>query len=490
MDKIFYPIGVLASLAALCYKLPDLLRDPKSPMLRAFCAAVASLLWGFTFATPVIYVSFDRLVGVPNLARLMMHTGIMALSAALQRLLLYWAYPAEEAAARARRRVGGFLLAVATMTVLFILAPVDQDTTDFTTRYGAAPFVPWYLAVYLGYFGIALADIARLSNRYATFSGRPFLRRGLRSAAIGACFGVVYTVEKASYIVAKQFGIDLVPARVQENASPLLAGPGAILVLAGLTLPAWGPQLASLWAWAARYLAYQRLRPLWQTLYRATESIALEDPGDTGVLRGRIGRVVVRDPQALTDTMNLRDLDYRLVRRVVEIQDGRLALRPYLDAAVADSAELQARGAGLADQELQASVEAAVIAAAVVAKAEEREPAQRYTFPSFADEDLTSETARLGLVSQAIARLRPTRLAGVVTELSAPAVTVAAQLLIVAIDHRTGTAWWALAVLFGSVLPITFILTGARLGRWATHHVPLRRQRAVPMGFGALCMAT
>jgi membrane-associated phospholipid phosphatase len=497
VDKILYPLtGVIAWIAFL-YKLRDLRHDPKSPMLRSFCAALASVAYGLTFATPVVYVTFDRLVGVPNLARLMMHVGIMSFSASVQRLLLHWAYPGDDARARAARRIWVYVAAVAALTTLFILAPVDVDTVDFTTRYGDDRYIGWYMTVYIGYFGVALADIMRLCWRYAKAAGRPFLRVGLRCSAVGAGFGAAYTAEKAIFIVGKQLGVSLISTSAQENLSPVLSTSGATLVLFGLTLPAWGPSLASLAGWIRRYLAYQRLRPLWQTVYRATAEIALDEPVDAGVLAGRLLRPFVRDPLAVTDLVGARDLDYRLVRRVVEIRDGLLALRPYLDGTVAARAELDGGRAGLEADRLQAAIEAAVIAEAVVAKATDRAPAEEYVLTVRGGENLTAETAWLVRVAGALRELRQrpavTTAAKIITELAAPAVMAATQLLIVALAGPTGGAatlgWWALATLFGSVLPIGFILWGARTGRWASHHVPQRGHRLVPLGTGGLIMA-
>ena len=55
----------------------------------------------------------------------------------------------------------------------------------------------------------------------------------------------------------------------------------------------------------------------------------------------------------------------RLYQRVIEIRDAALMLRPYRDPEVASAAALVARAAGITGDELAATVEAAVLAAAV-----------------------------------------------------------------------------------------------------------------------------
>jgi membrane-associated phospholipid phosphatase len=84
------------------------------------------------------------------------------------------------------------------------------------------------------------------------------------------------------------------------------------------------------------------------------------------------------------------------------------------------------------------------------------------------------------------------RVARVVTEVCSPAVVVLLLPLAVA-WHATGyrigpTIGWGLVVaVFSSVLPMAFIVRGARLGRWDGHHVRNREGRLVPL---VLCLAS
>jgi hypothetical protein len=59
-------------------------------------------------------------------------------------------------------------------------------------------------------------------------------------------------------------------------------------------------------------------------------------PLTSGTLR-EINPEIALDPapSGFRDTLRIRDLDFRLYRRIIEIRDGRLALRPFLDADVA-----------------------------------------------------------------------------------------------------------------------------------------------------------
>ncbi len=85
-------------------------------------------------------------------------------------------------------------------------------------------------------------------------------------------------------------------------------------------------------------------------------------------------------------------------------------------------------------------------------------------------------------------RTNKQRLARLVTEVLAPAPTVAGLLLIVAWRSAPTAAeavkWGLLATLFASVIPFLFILRGVMRRRLTDHHVRLREQRPIPLLVG------
>jgi len=91
-------------------------------------------------------------------------------------------------------------------------------------------------------------------------------------------------------------------------------------------------------------------------------------------------------------------------------------------------------------------------------------------------------TAATGAGASASPRAR--RLARVVTEVCAPAVCGVVGLVAVAV-HNTGSgagaAWGGLAAIFVCGLPMAFVVTGVRDGRWDDHHVADRDKRALPL---------
>jgi hypothetical protein len=135
------------------------------------------------------------------------------------------------------------------------------------------------------------------------------------------------------------------------------------------------------WMWSA----YWRLYPLWDALRQEIPEIELPpEPGTRW------------------------NIPYRLHRRVIEIRDAQLALKPYSRAEIADQAAAAAKSAGLVPAKVTAVVEAAVIVDSLQShfrgsapRHEDIPPEQVSAAPR---NDIHAEVARLILVSQAISR--------------------------------------------------------------------------------------
>jgi hypothetical protein len=133
------------------------------------------------------------------------------------------------------------------------------------------------------------------------------------------------------------------------------------------------------------WIAYWRLRPLWAAMLQAVPYVRLRADQGSGF-----------------------GIRWRLLRRVVEIRDAELALRPYWRGDVAARASVAARSAGLSNDLQVAVVEAAVVMDAVDACVRGMPlPSRTPTFEQLwlaAGDDLQSEAARLVRVSQVINR--------------------------------------------------------------------------------------
>ncbi|MGW5053999.1 MAB_1171c family putative transporter [Actinokineospora sp. NPDC004072] len=333
MNAVLYPVCAGIAWVSLLFKLLGRGRGPG-----AVAVALFYLFMGLTFtiSDPRVWGLVSRVSGVPNLALLLSQAAVIGVAASQLAALTHWERPVEEARPRVRKQTYAFIGLVAAMAGLFALADLHtDDSTTAVIRYAGNWRYALYLMLYVTAFAVAQYLLVVRCLRYARAVGGRWLSRGLRLAAVGAAGGLVYVAARYADVLAGPLGLD--PAD-WEVVARLGAGVGGILTLIGFSVPGWGPQVRALRGWMHDYRAYRDLYPLWSALRTANPDLAL-------------------DPSAGRTTV--RDLDFRLHRRVVEILDGRRWLRPYLDPDAVQAP------AGLAGEDLRAHVEAAAIAAAL-----------------------------------------------------------------------------------------------------------------------------
>jgi hypothetical protein len=313
-----------------------------------------------TALTPAVYAFVGQVTGIGHLARLVGHGGMLFAAWAAQEFLAQMNGLGRGARWHAWWVCGSF----AVLCVLFALAP---------ELYPQQPGVLEYCVVYLAGQAPAFGNVVRLGLRYARAADAPALRTGMRLVAAGVSIALLYLVNKVVLTAAARFGFGypLGDTFVMSKGLPAAAD---VLVLVGATLPA-------VTGWLHRYRHYQHLGPLWRALYRAEPAIAL-------------------DPPAGPDVLHVGRLRLRLYRRVIEIRDGLLALRPYREDAVAAAARERARRAGLTGQRLEAAVEAAAVVAALRSRATGDQPASAAVTVA-GGADLASDTVFLSRVARA-----------------------------------------------------------------------------------------
>jgi hypothetical protein len=235
-----------------------------------------------------------------------------------------------------------------------------EHPSDFDETYAGDPVLGTFLLVYVGGFGVSLATLGWRSETFArrvarTEPSRSWLRRGLRTTAAGSAVAFGYCIGKAVLVIGSWLGGRPVAF---SQAAVACACAGALTITAGFTMPSWGPRMSAVRQWWRRAGSYLRLYRLWRLLYDAVPDIALQPPASR-----------------LADLALLRDLNYQLYRRVVEIGDGRLALAPYTDGD-ADQLEPLAAKAGVT---VDAMAEAARVRRAAAAVVEARRSGRTLT---------------------------------------------------------------------------------------------------------------
>jgi len=309
-------ITVLCWLAVV-YKGPATLRHRHEPAARSFWLTLVGIALGLTVLQQPTYGLIDHMLRQPNIARLLGDALALGASWTVQAFLWQLNY----ADSRGRRPLQAYRLALfaalVAMSVCFLRIPIRQEDIDLLTHHPAAPFVLVYRLVFLAYLAIALINVTRLSWHYAHGAVRPLMRLGLRQVAAGAVLGLLYVGHEALWVLAARLGgPSLSPAQMLPR---LLMASGIGLMVFGSTLPSWGPRvgLDALCRWFTAFRSLVRLYPLWPDLCLALPQIALFPP-----------------TSPLADRFSLGDVHFRLCRRVVEIRDGLLAVRPVAAASV------------------------------------------------------------------------------------------------------------------------------------------------------------
>lgn len=322
------------------------------------CFAVA-----FSAYAPAIRALEDSVT--PDFSRLVSNSATLSAAASVASVLLYLNHDAAEARRRVRRRLQLLTTAVITMVVAFAITPnsLRWSSAELHGHLDEAPTsLHVYSAAYIAYLGYAVYDCLTQTWTRSRTATRASQRLGLRTTAVGCIFALLYTAYKATNAVAAVFGWDAVPGgpRCTSLVTPVscafsVTAPaiGVLLITAGLTLPVaiWPITLFLRRRWERQSIT--DLGPLWEDFAAVLPEIVLE-------------------PDATTDG----EADFLLHRRVVEINDGILSLRPYRSLAVHQAAAREVDRRNLAGTTGgDAIVEAAVLAAAIRALKAGSEPA-------------------------------------------------------------------------------------------------------------------
>ncbi|MHC5904247.1 MAB_1171c family putative transporter [Streptomyces sp. S6] len=330
----------------------------------ALCAGTAMLL-----NSPAVAALLDR----PT-AEILLPYQLNAAAATFLALIAPGLGPTAPDPGRRRRRIRAAVVQQALTVGLFLAADVTVTDTAVT----AAPGRGWVLAacntLFAGYACWCLHTMARALLSRARDLRAGSLRTGFVLATLAtatAALWALWTLDDVASDLTRGS-----QASGEDLVSTTLGMITAVLATAGATATLWAAPVR--W-WRARR-AYRDLGPLWSALYAELPEIALTPHH--------------RQP--------LRQAEFALYRRVIEIRDGSLALRPYhRPEALALAAEAVSARADRADRE--AVFEAAVLAAALETKRSGQPPipVPGYPAPTACLETVEDEAAWLARVSRA-----------------------------------------------------------------------------------------
>ena len=250
-----------------------------------------------------------------------------------------------------------------------------------------APCLPWWLPMFIGQLIImscscpAQGMITVMAWRCLRGVSVRYARLGMRVVSCTVVAQLCLNLMRMAAVISCSSGAaDSEPVMmIVAAARPVTV----LLVIGGTTISGWYPFLATALRQAVLWRAYWRLYPLWLALVREVPEVELPSQPNTRF-----------------------DVRFRLHRRVVEIRDAQLALRPYCRSDVANHAIAAARSAGLAPEKYMAVVEAAVIVITLAGRrrgeAVHQDGDAAQCVGTGESNDLLSEAARLILVSKAM----------------------------------------------------------------------------------------
>lgn len=291
-----------------------------------------------------------------------------------------------------RRQLTGTSVVMAASLVTYLCAGVTRDGRDLVAAAGREGFLAAYNTLLTVHTAWCLAVFIVLIRRYTRYIRSRLVRGGLGLITASAALGLLWTVWSLGDVFSA-----LATGREDGCESTVSALAGLVCLLLGLggtMSSAWGPPAAARvrrtlvrlrawrgyrwigppWSaahdaadglrerlpngrafqtpagWLRAWHGYRRIAPLWTAMHAALPEIALTGPAL------RFGSMLPLGAQ------------FALYRRIIEIRDGHLALRPYFHPEVAAwAAEAEGSGLDAASARLAPIVEAAMIAAALEA---------------------------------------------------------------------------------------------------------------------------
>ncbi|MEH0970617.1 MAB_1171c family putative transporter [Micromonospora sp. CPCC 205546] len=357
-------VALTLAIVVAAYKLVPVGGTRRTDGTRYLSAFFLCIGLGLAVMSHPVLTAIGRVEPVPNLGRLLGNSLEMLAAYFLGALGQSIARPADT---RRWLRRHGVLLAGATFLMAALLVGADTTfTLNFVNAYSRDPVVVGYLVVFFSHIAGCLLTFIASVGGYVRHAPAGVLRTGLSLVVTGAALGIVWAAWSGVRPV-----VTLVTGRPLATALPIGSTLGSLCMLfwlAGATLTAWGDRITAPLRWLRALRRLRRIEPLWRAMRAAVPHVALNTSGG----------------------WPLPGAEFALYRRVIEVRDAQLALRPYAHPDVS-------RWLGPAAD--PATVEAAVIAAALVGHARGRDYRAEHPFQDV-DASLASESAWLARVTR------------------------------------------------------------------------------------------
>ncbi|SMC85190.1 MAB_1171c family putative transporter [Kibdelosporangium aridum] len=341
-DVIFIG-GALVGGLALSYKAFRLYRHGGHARSWALTITLAYAVGTAIMSAPTFAIWFDSFIGIDSFSTLLEACMEAGFACGALSLVTYWRYPLARACELVWRFSKIFFGLVSVMVVLFAISSFPgSHEVDFISKYAHQPTVSAFVLVYLIPTTIATAASTRGCGQAAkdpAIAEFPWLRRVLRCLQLSVGFAMLHLFGEYIALMAAWFdwhSLDWVsPAASAASAFGFI--PGALAA----ALPGIERLKPRLGLALERWQVFVLLRPLHR-------SLRFVNPEVVFVARGK------------------RFCPHHRVRRqLLELSEWRWTLAPRFDPDVRAAAERIGSMRGLSGVDLDATVEAAQLKAAI-----------------------------------------------------------------------------------------------------------------------------
>jgi hypothetical protein len=278
---------------------------------RWLLASLAFLAVGITIFIPTVQSRLSQASGIDQLQEPLARTAVVAAALCAQLPLSLTRGLPLKRLTRAR----WFAYAIGTAAVLWATFAAGPSTPS--SSFGSHPVadlsMTLYIVAFLAYLSYVIAAVMHGTWRLAESTGGVLLRRSMLAIALGCGCCLVYASVKVTAIVGYLVGRPI-PVVVESVVAQTCVAVGALLVAGGAGAVHASERTAELRGWIHDWRQHRRLYRLWADLTAAVPGVVLDSA--SGPWR---------------DAGRLRYMHLRLYRRVIEIRDAWLVLRPFMD---------------------------------------------------------------------------------------------------------------------------------------------------------------
>lgn len=362
------PTVITSTIATICamYLLRSVIRKPSNLALRATWLSTQS--FAFSLCLGLLIYGLHQMDPIPVRLRwisLAQHVVAMVAIYLGYSAYVFMAHP-HAAAVRHVKRQGLALLAVLAVAVATAIAATPADFyAGHVADYANGPVSAVYLALFTGYITVMVISSGTMSWKWSRLVDEPWIRRGLVIGSIGFALAGLYCVVRTTFIVMATTG-NRIPIKEGAITGWLIAA-SLPLVLIGVTVPGWGPRLATTLRWWRMHRAFRRLHPLWSALTTAHPHVRMS-LGPSSLATWLAHRFGDRLATWWDDkwSPHRHDLALRLHLRVVQIWDARRALLDHCDTTDYDHALANPRHRRRSPEIRAAYAEGAMLSAALL----------------------------------------------------------------------------------------------------------------------------